>query len=271
MKEIKLLAIAEEDGWAYFSRGDGIYLLRPPYAEEHLVEVSKDTVDKAVLHHGFKGRENSAGNSFDNLSDLIDYVKKLYVKDKKIPTVKELREVLKFAPYDVLDRFIARAENELTSRRNFGPVCQIVIDLLRLEKIKNHADRFDRVWNILSECITEWEEFQRVKEFVTDDDLDTFFERVDERIDCGEFQQASKITITLLGLARAKGDQERHAKTADILKRFTLNGYEKTWKSMIDELSRAKAEKDLKAYQSELKILKEFIQFVQSYEHPKDY
>ncbi len=151
--KIKLIAIAPEDGWAFFSQADNIYLLRPPYTKERLVQVSEDIVEKAIFHHGFESDEIS----FDNMAELVNYVEERFVeiakaRVKEVPRLEELREILEFADEAVLDRFLTRTENELIPQRAFGPARAIATDLLRLDKIINNPRMRERALDILKKC-----------------------------------------------------------------------------------------------------------------------
>ena len=154
--KIKLLAIVAEDGWGFFSEGDRIYLLRPPYTKENLVEVSLDIVEKAIFHHGFESCEIS----FDSMRALVSYIEKRFVeveeaRGRGMPSLDELRELLEFADEEILDMFLTRAETELIPQRAFGPAQAIATDLLRLDKVINNPKMRERALDILTKCDRE--------------------------------------------------------------------------------------------------------------------
>ena len=159
--KIKLLAIAPEDGWAFYSQAeesetgeDKVYLLRPPYTKEGLVQVSTDIVEKAIFQHGFEACEDL---SFDNMADLIAYVERRFVeieeaRGKALPSPEELRGLLEFATADVIDMFLTRTEQELIPQKAFVAARAIATDLLRLDRVKQNAGMRKRAWNILDTC-----------------------------------------------------------------------------------------------------------------------
>jgi hypothetical protein len=158
--KIRLLAIAPEEGWAFFSQSgqsgavDKIYLLRPPYTKESLVEVAKEIVEKAVFHHGFEACEDIP---FDNLAALIAYMERRFVEieeaqGKGMPSLEELRGLLEFADDDVLNMFLTRTEDELIPQRAFGPARTIATDLLRLDTVIANLEMRQRALDILDKC-----------------------------------------------------------------------------------------------------------------------
>jgi len=166
--KIKLIAIAPEDGWAFFAQEDNIYLLRPPYTTERLVQVSKDIVEKAIFHHGFESDEIS----FDTMAELINYVEERFVEIEKaqgkgMPSLDELREILEFATDDVLDMFLTRTENELIPQRVFGPARAIATDLLRLDSVINNPRMRERALDILVKCNQEVDHHQALTDEIS--------------------------------------------------------------------------------------------------------
>jgi len=154
--KIKLLAIVAEDGWGFFSEGDRIYLLRPPYTKENIVEVSLDIVEKAIFHHGFESCEIS----FDSMRALVNYIDKRFVeveeaRGRGMPSLDELRELLEFADEEILDMFLTRAETELIPQRAFKPARALATDLLRLDKVINDSKMRERALDILTKCDRE--------------------------------------------------------------------------------------------------------------------
>ena len=151
---IKLLALAPEDGWAFFSQADKIYLLRPPYTKERLAQVSEEIVDKAIFQHGFQACEET---EFGSMADLIAHVERRFVEietaqGKETPSPEELRELLEFATDDVLDIFLTRIEKELIPQGAFGPAQAIATDLLGLDRVVHNSSMLQRSLDILKKC-----------------------------------------------------------------------------------------------------------------------
>jgi len=147
---IKLLAIIAEDGCGFFSEGDRIYLLRPPYTRESLIEVSLDIVEKAIFHHGF----GSCEISFDSMSALVSYIEKCFVeveeaRGRGMPSLDELRELLEFADEGILDMFLTKVETELVLQGSFSIARAIATDLLRLDRVQENPQMWQRCLSIL--------------------------------------------------------------------------------------------------------------------------
>ena len=102
--EIKVTAIAPNDGWAFIIKEDKMFLMRPPYTpSDHMIDATQKTVQHALHMHGFEGCDQS----FDSLEEVIDFLKNKYVEAIKsrgiaLPSKDELKGLLKYATDDVL-------------------------------------------------------------------------------------------------------------------------------------------------------------------------
>ena len=72
-----------------------------------------------------------------------------------MPSLDELRELLEFADEEILDMFLTRAETELIPQRAFGPARAIATDLLRLDKVRDNPQMWQRALDILTKCDQE--------------------------------------------------------------------------------------------------------------------
>lgn len=100
--EIKIIAMAPYDGWAFIEREKKIFLLKPPYISSELSEVSEKLVENAVCTYGFE----ECDITFDSMNGVIRFVKDQFVESRKelgidVPSSEELRDLLKYSNDDV--------------------------------------------------------------------------------------------------------------------------------------------------------------------------
>ncbi|MFC1717393.1 hypothetical protein ACFL6S_27280 [Candidatus Poribacteria bacterium] len=151
--EIKVIAIAPNDGWAFIKTAEGISLLRPPYVSSNQIEVTQSDVEKALHLHGFE----ECDSSFDNVREVIGFLKDKYVESMKnlgieLPSSDELRESLKYASNDALLKFLERAEKELIPKGKYKVARSIAIDIMKLEKVKSNSEIHNKALSVFEKC-----------------------------------------------------------------------------------------------------------------------
>ena len=151
--EIKVIAIAPNDGWAFIKTAEGIFLLRPPYISSNQTEVTQSDVEKALHLHGFE----ECDSSFDNKREVIGFLKDKYVESMKnrgieLPSPDELKELLKYATDDALLRFLERAEKELIPDGKRKAARSIALDIMKLEKAKSNPKIYDKALSVFDKC-----------------------------------------------------------------------------------------------------------------------
>ncbi len=151
--EIKVVAIAPNDGWAFITKEDNMFLMRPPYTSNHMIEATQKTVQNALHMHGFE----VCDQSFDSWKEVIDFLKNKYVEAIKsrgidFPSEDELGEILKYATDDVLVRFLERAEKELIPRGKREAARSIALDIMKLEKVKSDPKIHDKALSVFDKC-----------------------------------------------------------------------------------------------------------------------
>ncbi len=161
--EIKVIAIAPNDGWAFIKTAEGISLLRPPYVSSNQIEVTQSDVEKALHLHGFE----ECDSSFDNVREVIGFLKDKYVESMKnsgieLPSSDKLRESLKYASNDALLRFLERAEKELIPRGKCKAARSIALDIMKLEKAMSNLEIRSMVVSVLEKCDQEEGEMEKL-------------------------------------------------------------------------------------------------------------
>lgn len=151
--EIKVIAIAPNDGWAFIIKEDEMFLMRPPYTSNHMLEATQKTVQNALHMHGFE----VCDQSFGNWKEVIDFLKNKYVEAIKsrgidLPSKDELGEILKYATDDILLRFLERAEKELIPQGKREAARSIALDIMKLEKAKSNTEIHDKALRVFDKC-----------------------------------------------------------------------------------------------------------------------
>ena len=169
--KIEIIAISPNDGWAFITIEDKIFLLRPPYISSNQIEVLEKEVENAIYIHGFE----KCNISHDNIKNVIRYLKKQYIKSKKnqnisLPTSEQLRELLKFATDDVLLKYLERTKKELLPQGKLYEAESIAIELMRLGKVKNNNEMLEMVITILEECRKRKTEKEKIVMQISDDE-----------------------------------------------------------------------------------------------------
>src|SRR5947207_1550535 len=110
---LELLAAYYEEGWAFVRDGAHVSLLRPPYRNASLQEVTLSVVDQAIHKHNFQ----QVGQTFATWAALVDFLRsrildELQQQGQALPTPEQLRQLVHFAPPNIIDRYLRRAESD---------------------------------------------------------------------------------------------------------------------------------------------------------------
>ena len=151
--EIKIIAIAPNDGWGFIEKEEKIYLLHPPYTSSNLIEVSRKEVETAIHLHGFE----ECDISLNGINEAVKFLKEKYIESKEtqgidLPSSKRLRELLKYATDDVLLGYLNKAKRELIPEGKLDAAESIALELMKLEKVKNNPEIREMGIDILEKC-----------------------------------------------------------------------------------------------------------------------
>jgi len=165
----RLLASAPEDGWAFVQHDDAVMVIRPPYADWSRTFVLPDTVETAILQHGFLSEDRS----FPDLASLIDFLKEQIntsrrARGEEVPDAAAIRELFHFAPRYILIEYLDRIETEVITKREWSAAESILVDLLGVEIIKKDQELYERTRNLLIRCqVARAEEEERRRKLVS--------------------------------------------------------------------------------------------------------
>jgi hypothetical protein len=154
--EIKIVAIAPNDGWGFIEKEGKISLLRPPYTSSNQTEVSWKFVENAIHLHGF----DVCDIALNSVNEVVRYLKETYIESKKkqgvsLPSSEQLRELLKYATDDVLLEYLERAEKELIPEGKLDAAESIASELRKLERVRTNPKMLESVIEILEKCNKE--------------------------------------------------------------------------------------------------------------------
>jgi tetratricopeptide (TPR) repeat protein len=151
--EIKIIAIAPNDGWGFIEKEEKIYLLHPPYTSSNLIEVSRKEVENAIHLHGFE----VCDISLNGINEAVKFLKEKYIESKEtqgidLPSSKQLRELLKYATDDVLLEYLNKAKRELIPEGKLDAAESIASELKKLETVRKNPKMLEMIIETLEEC-----------------------------------------------------------------------------------------------------------------------
>jgi len=154
--EIKIVAIAPNDGWGFIEKEGKIFLLRPPYTSSNQMEVSRKFVENAIHLHGF----DVCDIALNSINEVVRSLKETYIESKKsqgvsLPSSEQLRELLKYATDDVLLEYLDRAKKELIPEGKLDAAESIASELRKLERVRTNPKMLELVIEILEKCNKE--------------------------------------------------------------------------------------------------------------------
>jgi len=161
--KIKLIAAAPYDGWAFIIKNERLYLLRPPYQAEDLIESSEKDLAVAISKYHFQ----ECHRSFDNFEEIINFLEETYTKAMEklgisLPDTETLKSLLEYASEDILQDFLDKAEKELMPIRNLDAAESIALELLQLENVKGNQTLYKRTVDIIKKCQIERKKLKRL-------------------------------------------------------------------------------------------------------------
>ena len=151
--KINIAAVSLNDGWAFIIENEKLFLLRPPYLSSNHIEVSEKDMENAMQIQGFEKLDIN----FNDIKEVIRFLKEKYIEYRKnqgvgIPSSKQLKELLKYAPDDILLEYLNRTKNVLIPGGKIDAAESIAMELMKLTKIKNDNKMLEMTINILEEC-----------------------------------------------------------------------------------------------------------------------
>lgn len=159
--KIKIIAMATEDGWGIIKKDEKIFILRPPYENTDLIEISTKEFEKAICIYGYEECDIPLGS----LNEVITLLKTEFVEAmKKIGVGRmpssQLRELLKFATEDILKEYLDRCQTDLIPSGKLDAAESIAFELKKLEKVIKNPELTTMAFNVLEKCSQKRKEKQ---------------------------------------------------------------------------------------------------------------
>jgi hypothetical protein len=118
--KLKLEALSPAEGIGIIRSGQTLRLVRPPYALQDAPRLSEESLEDAIVRHGFSG----SSEQFRSWEDAISFLNQQAVAarrllGKEIPDAIPGPDILNVAPPEVLCDFLDRVESEIIPQRLF--------------------------------------------------------------------------------------------------------------------------------------------------------
>jgi hypothetical protein len=145
-----LEAISPEEGIGIVRVGEALRLIRPPYAWRDSPELPEESLQGAILRHGF----SASDKQFADWDGAIAFLNEQAVAARQslgIEIPKEIRgrDILEGAPPDILTGFLDRVENQLIPHRLFEHAESLLLALLTSSVLTRHPDLGARAARLL--------------------------------------------------------------------------------------------------------------------------
>jgi hypothetical protein len=146
---LKLEAFYPSEGAGIVRTERNLFLVRPPYRRRDSVSLLEESVDDAVLKHGFF----ASTAEFRSWEEVIEFLNGEVAKTrqavgKDIPNEIDIRDTLQLAPPPVLENFISRIEAELINNNSFDRAENLLVAFLN-SNASNRADLSRRAAHLL--------------------------------------------------------------------------------------------------------------------------
>lgn len=153
---LKMLAWTPGDAMAYVKtlNNGKIWVISPYHKIVGYEEIDEDTVAIAVVKHGFELMEME----FENLAALDEFLGKKLVETRRAmgfpePSSERIKDLICFAPPDMVERMLDRVEKELIPNGEFKTVKSLLTDLtVKTPAVKESLNLQQRIQNLLAKC-----------------------------------------------------------------------------------------------------------------------
>jgi hypothetical protein len=148
--KLKLEALSPAEGIGIIRTGQTLRLIRPPYLSHDAPVLAEESLQDAILHHGF----SASGEQFASWEDAITFLNQQAVAvrrslGKEIPDSIPGRDILDVAPPEVLSSFLDRVEGEMIPQRLFEHAEEFLLALLESSARTRHPDVGNRAVTLL--------------------------------------------------------------------------------------------------------------------------
>lgn len=194
MTMLVVVAIAEDDGWAFVRTGDEWFVCRPPYREWSKTKVTADRVELGIAHHGFV----HADMHFQDWNELIRHLKQVQVaawkkRGGETFSGQEIGGLVHHMPAERLAEFLDRVEEDLFPYARWAAAQNLLTTLLKVETVRQNKDLHGRTVSLLEQCLEKLKSVQDVANLI--DSNAAFkqrFSRVSGTVDSQEVRNYAK-------------------------------------------------------------------------------
>lgn len=129
--KLKLEALSPAEGIGIVRKGQTLRLIRPPYVSHDAPVLTEESLQNAILRHGFSASQEQ----FVSWEDVITFLNQQVVAvrrslGKEIPDSIPGSDILDVAPLEVLSSFLDRVETDLIPQRLFDHAENFLLALL---------------------------------------------------------------------------------------------------------------------------------------------
>jgi hypothetical protein len=147
---MKLEAVSPAEGIGIVRTGQTLRLIRPPYSFADAPIVTEESLQDAIIHHGF----SACAAEFAGWEEAIAYLNQQATAarrslGKDIPDSIPGGAILDVAPPEVLARFLDRVEKEIIPQRLFEHADNFLLALLGSDAASRHAEIRTRAVRLL--------------------------------------------------------------------------------------------------------------------------
>lgn len=150
---LELVAIAEEDGWAFVRTVDGLVVVRPPYQSWSKAKATKGMVEQGVCQHGFEHAEVD----FPDWGALILHLKQAQTaawkkRGNETSSGREIEKLVHEMPAERLAKFLDRVETELFPQAQWSAAQNLLTTLLSVLTVRQDDNLNQRTVSLLMQC-----------------------------------------------------------------------------------------------------------------------
>jgi hypothetical protein len=129
--KLKLEAFSPAEGIGIIRTGQTLRLVRPPYVSHDAPVLAEESLQDAILRHGF----SASGEQFGSWEEAITFLNRQAVAvrrllGKEIPESIPGRDIVDVAPPEVLSSFLDRVETEIIPQRLFNYAEDVLLAVL---------------------------------------------------------------------------------------------------------------------------------------------
>ena len=150
---LELVAMAEEDGWAFVRTGEELVVVQPPYQVWNWAKATESQLEQAICRHGFR----QAGESFPDWRQLIQHLKQRQVaawqeRGGTGLTEREMEEMVQELSSDRLAEFLDHVETELLPRQQWAAAEKLLRVLLGVRTVLDSDFLRHRTLSLWDRC-----------------------------------------------------------------------------------------------------------------------